>query len=755
MFESNSFSAPTKLTGWKNEPTVAELQYDFDQSKSSHDSQVARVNNWLNNLYVEGDAVVKHKNKNRSTIVPKLIRKNAEWRYPALSEPFLSTSNLFQVDPVTWADKEAAEQNALVLNYQFQTKINKVAFIDECIRTVVDEGTAIARVGWDFEEREVTVEEPQYQLMPDPTFMEQLQQLVPEYQENPLVFKNTKPEELVQSVEASLHYQQPIRAQLVGMAQVKKMKTIRNQPTLEVCDIRNLYVDPTCKGDLNKAQFIIYSFETTYAELKRDPRYKNVDRIQVESSSASNDPFHAYSDESQTVQFADKARKKLVVYEYWGYWDTDDNGSVRPIVASWVDNVIIRMEDNPFPDGKPPFVSMTYLPKRKSVYGEPDAVLLEENQKIQGAVVRGMIDIMGRSANGQVGMQKGMLDATNRIKYERGDDYEFNPNVDPRAGVHMHTYPEIPQSASFLVQMMNMEAEALTGVKSWSGSGGITGTALGDTAAGVRSAMDAASKREMSILRRIANGVIEIGRKIISMNAQFLGEEEIVRITDEQFVAIKRDDLAGNFDLKLTISTAEGDEAKAQQIGFMLQTNGVDMDPQLRNLMYAEIFKLRKMPEFAKRIETFVPEPDPMQQQLQQLEMQKLQAEIELLRAQAQEAMTKGTLNESKVPVEQARANNLQSDADNKTLNFVEQQDGVQHQRDLELHNAKAMAALQAQEQKSQHDLSMAARKYDADMTKASEERLFKHNSNLLTERAKAELGQEFAPPVSAKSGTS
>lgn len=735
---STSITAPAKLTSWKKEPTAGELQWDFQQSKASHDRQVSRVKSWLDHLYVEGTAVIQHKNKNRSTVVPKLIRKSAEWRYPALSEPFLSTSNLFQVDPMTWADRKAAEQNAMVLNNQFQTKIDKVAFIDECVRTVVDEGTAIVRVGWDFEEREVIAEEMQYSYQLDPGFMEELQQYVQQYQQDPMVFKYTNNEALVKSIEASMHYSQPVRAIPKGLAKVKKMRTVRNQPTVEVCDIHNVYIDPTCNGNLDKAQFIIYSFETTYAELKRDARYKNLEHLLIDSSSAQNDPHHSYAEDAQTMQFADKARKKIVVYEYWGYWDTDDNGTVRPIVASWVGNTIIRMEDNPFPDGKPPFVNMTYLPKRKSVYGEPDGELLVDNQKILGAVTRGMIDIMGKSANGQTGMQKGMLDSTNRIKFERGDDYEFNPNVDPRQGVHMHTFPEIPMSAQFMVQMMNMEAESLTGVKAYSGSGGITGAALGDTAVGVRSAMDAASKREMSILRRLSAGILKIGRKIISMNAQFLDEEEIVRITDESFVAIKRDDLVGNFDLKLTISTAEGDEAKAQQIGFMMQTIGNNMDPGLRNQMLAEIFRLRKMPDFAKQIENYQPQPDPMQQQLQQLEMQKLQAEIALLQAQAQEAGTKGMLNQSKVPVEQARANNIQSDADKKSLDFLEQQDGTQHQRQVDL-----------EQMKQAHDLNLAEANHGADAVKMVAKAEMDRDSKIMQEAAKAKLN----PPKPATSG--
>jgi hypothetical protein len=37
------------------------------------------------------------------------------------------------------------------------------------------------------------------------------------------------------------------------------------------------------------------------------------------------------------------------------------------------------MEENPFPDKKLPFISVQYLPTRKSIYGEPDGALLEDN----------------------------------------------------------------------------------------------------------------------------------------------------------------------------------------------------------------------------------------------------------------------------------------------------------------------------------------------------------------------------------------
>src|SRR5690606_39118291 len=128
------------------------------------------------------------------------------------------------------------------------------------------------------------------------------------------------------------------------------------------------------------------------------------------------------------------------------------------------------------------------------------------------------------------------------------------------------------QSAIVMLQMQNQEAEALTGVKAF--SGGLSGDAYGEVATGIKSVLDAATKREMAILRRLASGLVQVGKKICAMNAIFLSETEVVRVTNEQFVEVRREDLAGNFDLKVDISTAEVDNNKAQDLAFMLQTMG-------------------------------------------------------------------------------------------------------------------------------------------------------------------------------------
>lgn len=681
------------LTNWKNAPTLQNLKQDLLDAQSVHDAQETKIGEWLDNLNVTGKAKIQTA-KGSSSIVPKLIRKQAEWRYASLSEPFLSTDDIFNVKPVTWEDRNAAVQNQLVLNHQFNVAIDKIRFIDEYVRAAVDEGTVIVRVGWEFIEEEYTGTFPKVEFRVNPDLGPLHEHLHQMMEESPSEYETDVPEELKQAHELTMEQGQPIEPVIVGKVEETRMRTVYNRPTLEVCDYRNVIIDPTCMGDIDKAGFVVYSFESSLSQLEKEgKKYKNLDKINISNSSILGVPDHHSSDGSKTFNFSDEPRKKFVVYEYWGYWDLDGTGVVKPFVAAWVGNTMIRLEENPFPDKKIPFVVEQYLPVRKSTYGEPDGALLEDNQKVIGAVTRGMIDIMGKSANGQTGMRKDMLDTTNRRKFDKGQDYEFNANVDPRQGVFMHTYPEIPVSAQFMLGLQNQEAESLTGVKSY--SQGVSGASLGDVAAGVRGALDAASKRELGILRRLSNGIVKIGRKLISMNAEFLSDTEVVRITNDEFAVVKKDDLAGNFDLRLSISTAEEDNNKAEQLAFLLQTVGPNSDPEMMKMILSDIAKLRKMPDLAKRIESYQPQPDPLAQEEAMLRVELLKAQIAKENAQAMSYQSGAQLDMAKAGTEQVKQGNLQSDTDLKNLDFVEQESGVKQERAKELHGEQARSQAQ------------------------------------------------------------
>lgn len=657
-----------KLVDWNNPPSVRDLKQDLAEAKSNHDLHVNKVNESLTAL--RGELKIKIK-EGRSKVQPKLVRKQNEWRYSALEEPFLSTDDMFIVNPVTYKDVEAAKQNMLILNKQFRTDIPKVKFINKYIRTAVNTGTVIVKLNWEYEKGMVTEEVPVYTKTPEELYSA-LQQKINAGQ--------MTEEEAIPIMKSG----QPIQ---IGVESREVEEDVINRPVLQVKDSRNVIIDPSCEGDIDNAQFIIDIFLTDLSTLKKDSRYSNLDLIsENQFNGASLDDYQYYDTEYKTdpnFKFQDKPRKKLVAYEYWGYWDINGDGIVKPIVATWIGDVMIRLEENPYPDKKLPFVVVQYLPPdHDTVYGDSDASLLKENQDIIGAISRSIIDLIGRSANAQQGVRKDLLDPINRDRFNKGMDFEYNPVNNIENALYMTHMPEVPRSALELIQLQNNEAEALTGVKAF--TGGISGDALGSSVGGIRSALDATAKRELGILRRLSDGLKEIGKKIIAMNSVWLSDEEIIRITDDDFVAIKRSDLAGNFDLSLTVSTAEMDNQKASELAFMLQTTGNSLPFDITKIILTKIADLRKLPDLSKMIADYQPQPDPLEQQKAQLEIELLKAQIANERAKANENAVDVQLKAAKTQSELAKAGKLSSEKDRVDLDYVEQATGLNQDRELE-----------------------------------------------------------------------
>jgi hypothetical protein len=742
-----------KLTDWENEPKLSELKNDFRACKPSHDLQISKMEEWKALLEVEGTEKPKAP-KGRSRVQPKLVRRQAEWRYSALSEPFLGSDKVFSVTPKTFEDEQAAKQNELLLNWQFNTKLNKVKLIDDYVRAVINEGTGIAKVSWCRETKPILKQEPIFQAVPvqDEQTLQQLNQAAQLSQSDPHTYNDTVPPEIQYGVQVMSSGQVPfpVIGQVIGYQQVPDEEIICNHPYVEILDPRNVYIDPSCAGDFERAYFVIESFETSYSELVKDGRYTNLEMINWDETMILNDGEHE-SPTPDDFNFDDKGRKKVVAYEYWGYYDIHGDGSLVPIVATWVKNVLIRLEENPYPDKKLPYVLVPYLPQLRTVYGEADAELLGDNQRILGAVTRGMIDSLGRSANAQQGFAKGFLDPVNKKKFMNGEDYEFNPNLPPQAAFVEHQYPELPQSAMLMIQMQNQEAEALTGVKAF--SGGLAGDAYNTkVATAIRGVLDAASKREMAILRRLARGMQEIGNKIIAMNAVFLSETEVVRVTNRQYVPIKREDLRGNFDLEVDIATAEEDNAKSENLAFLFQTLGNSLDDkQVLMRVLAEWADLKRLPALAEYFRTWQPDPQQvqMQQQMQQLQMQNL----ELQNQKLQSEIVENQANAEKLGADaQTKAIDAQTKAITARATLPDQVEKIK--ADTELTKAQAgKAAIEAQYMAADAQMDIDGTKHLRELQKMQAQARGNQDLEIVKAMAKPRKPEETKPDFDAMYG--
>lgn len=574
--------------------------------------------------------------KGKSQIVSQDIRKQLEWMIPSLADPFLSSPDIIKCNPITWEDVPSARQNELLLNTQFCRKFPRYNFLMKSLKVLAMEGTLVVQTGWDYEDEEV--EEMMETVVIDPESGEEM----------------------------------------IIMAKQKVTKVKKNQPTAVVCRNEDIYIDPTCMDNMDKCQFVIHRYETDLSSLRADGRYKNLDQVEKHEGQVRDNGY--YPQDHTYFTFEDKARKKMVMYEYWGNYDVNEDGIAEPIVCSWIGNTVVRLQSNPYPDKKPPFIVVPFNAVPFQIYGDSLASVIGDNQKVKTAIIRGVIDNMAQSNNGQVGMKKGSLDIANRKKFLQGNNFEYNGD---KGDFWQGSYNQIPGSAFDVMTLMNNEIESQTGVKSF--SGGITGSALGSTATGARGALDATATRRISLVRNIAENLIKpLMRKWMSYNAEFLEAEEIVRITNEEFIPIKRDDLTGNIDIDISISTAEDNNAKSQELSFLLQTLGNTMPFEMTQMIIAEIAKLSRMPDLEKRIRDFKQEPDPAAQQMQQAEMerlalenQKLQSEIARNNARAGEDEIDIQLKMQKAQVEAAKARKLGSEADMTDLDFLLKNDGI------------------------------------------------------------------------------
>lgn len=575
----------------------------------------------------------------KSKIVSKDIKKQREWMIPSITDPFLSTSDVIKCNPVTYEDAKAARQNELLLNTQFCRKFNRYNFIMKATKVLVTEGSVVIQTGWDYEEEEVEAEVE-----------------VINVDENGIEFVDTE----------------------ISM----QTNVIRNQPTAVVCRNEDIFIDPTCMDDMDKCQFVIHRYESSLNALKQDGRYENLDKVEAAQYNLTNDPQYLREDQSY-FEFKDKPRKKFVVHEYWGNYDIDGDGIAEPIVCAWVGNTLIRLESNPYPDKKPPFVIVPFSAVPFHMFGEALAETIGDNQKIKTAITRGMVDNMAKSNNAVVATRKGALDPVNRKKFLKGENFEFNGTP---GDFWQGSYNQLPSSAFDMLNLQNNEIESQTGVKSF--SGGISGNALGSTATGARGALDATATRRLNLVRNMSENMIKpIMRKWMAYNAEFLEEEEVIRITNDEYVPIRRDDLAGKIDIDISISTSEDNAAKSQELSFLLQTVGPSEDPSIRREIMAQIMDLMRMPEQAKKIRDYQPQPDPVQQKMQELQIAKLEAEIEKIRADAANKLASSVENEAdrdeklaQAELKRAQARKLLSEADNLDLDFLKKDEMIDEQ---------------------------------------------------------------------------
>lgn len=604
-------------------------------TKNENDSKIAKWENIRDSKPYGTE--VPHKSKYVSDMTKNLL----DWQIPSMVDPLVNTPNLIDAKPVTHNDYAIAEQEESVLTYQFIQTLDHFSFVTDLVTFVAEKGTAFVKTGWEFQEEEQQVEEPIVGVNPMTGEQEQ-----------------------------------------IGTQIVTKMVTIVNKPTRLLIDPIDIRMDPTANGKIDKASFVIHDWETDLSTLRKDGRYKDLDALVNELQRDETYQFRDTTD--STFRFEDDPRKKIIVHEYWGNYDLNNDGIAEPVIIAWVGNTVIREEENPLPGQEIPFEKAVYKKVPNAIWGEPLAAKTAKHQHIDSVLHRGIFDDMKLANNGQTGTKKGFTDDVNLRKMKQGLDFEYNTNM---ADVYQDQYRGLNNSVFTVLDKNLQTAQAAVGVNLM--NHGTGGNALGSSAAAVNATTTSSAKREMHIVRGIAEDcIIPILKKFSKYNSEFLSPEEVMRITDREYVQPQHD---SQFDIKITIESAETRAAKAQSTGFVLQTMGPNMPPEVQNKLLARYMKLVGELDLSKDIEDYQPQPDPAQQKIQELEIAKLEAQVRNEDAKGRENAVDVELKKAKTQTELAKARITNSDSDLKDLSYLTQEQGLDHERELEKIHTQSM----------------------------------------------------------------
>jgi hypothetical protein len=570
----------------------------------------------------------------RSKMVWKLVKKHGEALAANITKPFITGNKIVQIEPRTRYDTIKASLDEKLLNYFFEKEFNKVKFLKTLRNVLIKEGTAFVKVSWIREDEEIDMENEYAQL-----------------------------------------------SKLGGSKKVKIPKV--NRPYAEVCYNEDIFTDPDATS-LEDSRFFIHRYRTTPDELERNPEYDKEAvarfRRRVKEAKEADTGEELHGQTSSTM-----SDEEGYIYEYYDMFEK----KVYSFLNSG--NIVEVIQKKSFEIF--PYVVIPLFDNEFSIWGRALADVIEDEQKFITSIIRGVIDNMSMSNNGTKFVKKGSLDAINYKRLMEGHPVvEINSNTPINQVVHDGSFNELPSSVYNMLQIIEQQSEGLTGVNRF--MQGISSNELNSPVSNFRAMLSQAQIRLIDITVNLTNGLKEIFGLWLEMIYDNLSDEEIFKITgtsmaEEKTKMTKKlmmqydvenlppetqqkavmlivkevEDIFNKkdskYDININVGTDGLREAKIAQLNMFLQQAsqlvqlGVVPQEAIKGLI-GKLAELLEFPDVAHNIKTYKPEPDPMQAQMMQVQLQKELAEAKKAEALAMNAMARTKQTEVKAQKELA-----------------------------------------------------------------------------------------------------
>jgi len=537
----------------------------------------------------------------KSKFVMKEIAKQIEWIISNLTEPFISTSHPVKV--AMGKHQYQASKIERYLNTHFTSAFDREAFIGQLADILLREGTVWVKSGWEYKV-EIDKTEKVYQSM----------------------------EELMANPEDPKTVKQNKDGSLTAIYETRNI--IANKGTATIQRNENVFPDPDAKTE-EELRFVAIRRFVTISDLKRSNLYDENQLEKLETSLEKNTNSslgqarradnESYGQKGYTPK--DRARQKIEIIEYWGEYDLDGDGIAEQIVATWAvkNEVNLRIEQSPMPSKRIPIYREVYSARPFSVWGNALAFFLGDNQKIKTGIMRGILDNMSLSNNGQKFIARGALDYVNFKKMRNGHRHIIVNRPD---AIQDGQYNQLPSSVFNVMNMVDKEIQEMSGVHSGGASLRQSDLAKDDT----DNQITMSQQRMAKSVRGIGSLVGKVMKDWVEMGELFLTNEQIEDLFGEEEspdVFVLTNSKRANISLR--VGTDVNRQRESHNLNMLMQqskTLAEKAPPHIYNGLVAKNFELYDMYEYADELRNYRPEPSKEQQMAQQLELEKSRLEV-------------------------------------------------------------------------------------------------------------------------------
>ena len=621
----------------------------------------------------------------RSKVVSSDVMDAVEWVMPSLMRIYFS-SDIVSCEPVGPEDQIVAERVSALLNYQFTRRGDGFVVAYKWFKDALIYGLGVAKISWEDRFRDVPFAVPEMSESDFNALSSENGVEITGFERVEILPDEVSVQRIVQQTVMGLPPDMPDdeKAEAVRMAveSMPRLATYSNVegkraildysgPVYEVIPPEDFLYDPEAE-ELRDARFVIHRVFRTPDYLRRmesEGVYFNVeeaiekgntqrdgDRSDREKGfrNAENDRTNPWT-MTENIEDADK-RRPLELYEWWGLFDSDGSGRLTPHVITVANDVVIRLERNPYDHGEPPFEVLRPVLDVHKFEGIGFADMVKEFQETKTSLRRQILDNISWQNNGMWEVQ-------------RGAGVEMESLVNPRPGgvvrtdvpgaVRPLTPPPLQQAGFMALEFEQTQLEQRTGITRY--NQGLDSRSLNKTATGITALMGASQQRIELIARLFAEtGVRSLFVKALSLNRQFMRDEFVVRLYGEPIV-INKDDVSGQFDILVSVGISASKQEVVQQQMIQL----IQMAPGLAQAqvmtpdnIYAIMVKLLEGWGF-KDHSQLMTNPNVMGQMTQQ--MQQMQQQMQMMQMILQHPSIANAVPQIAQQVQQAQAQQAQA----------------------------------------------------------------------------------------------